>query len=594
MRSRRFLSRRAAVRGVIVLIVVCAMPAATSLSTATMSRSQGTASTCRARLGIATSSDWTTVRLLSGGSLQELTVISASAQVLSAGVDDDTLSLSQPLSRAEAGHRVELVVEALITGLEPEGTLVFEIERGHIGSTQVDVSSYQDEAPRVIAVLTWDGMTPSGRNAQTFDVSSEALIGTGFNEYTVIAQLNFWYFGPGQGGGFGDGKGNRETPLTPLLGDYWSNDPSVVHQQIEWAVEYGVDAFSIEWTIPRGMPSCCASMEDTLDDVFLKSSNIHKIRWAVFYDFILRIDQTPGLDVDLGRIDFDRAEVYDIFVADFVHFAKKYFGHPQYLTVGGRPVIYIWATNSYIGDLAGAIQEARGRVSELGFDVFIVGDEVCFDCFDADHAALFDGSSTFTFLIPGLDVSTWSDVGDAAAAVNSAFQWWRDQLAGRRVTGREELVNFQPAWAPQYDERYVRFDRPAYVPARSRDQVVEMAMVARRHAQPVGTCGQKLVWLNTWNCWGETTTVEPTADLGPKYPAGNYQFDMLEVVREVFGRETFYTSPLPCWGTSSDTEGGSESATQNARHGNDRDGDGVPDDEDYCPDWPGNPETNGC
>jgi len=28
--------------------------------------------------------------------------------------------------------------------------------------------------------------------------------------------------------------------------------------------------------------------------------------------------------------------------------------------------------------------------------------------------------------------------------------------------------------------------------------------------------------------------------------------------------------------------------------GNDRDGDGVPDDEDFCPDWPGSPETSGC
>ena len=72
-----------------------------------------------------------------------------------------------------------------------------------------------------------------------------------------------------------------------------------------------------------------------------------------------------------------------------------------------------------------------------------------------------------------------------------------------------------------------------------------MAMVARKHAQPVGSSGQRFVWLNTWNNWAETTTVEPTANLGPKYPAGNYQFDMLEVVREVFGRETFYTSPQP-------------------------------------------------
>jgi len=26
----------------------------------------------------------------------------------------------------------------------------------------------------------------------------------------------------------------------------------------------------------------------------------------------------------------------------------------------------------------------------------------------------------------------------------------------------------------------------------------------------------------------------------------------------------------------------------------DRDGDGVPDAQDYCPDYPGQPETNGC
>lgn len=66
-----------------------------------------------------------------------------------------------------------------------------------------------------------------------------------------------------------------------------------------------------------------------------------------------------------------------------------------------------------------------------------------------------------------------------------------------------------------------------------------MAEVARKHAEPVGSEEQKLIWLNTWNNWAETATVEPTANLGPKYPAGNYQFDMLEVVRDVFGPETY-------------------------------------------------------
>lgn len=71
------------------------------------------------------------------------------------------------------------------------------------------------------------------------------------------------------------------------------------------------------------------------------------------------------------------------------------------------------------------------------------------------------------------------------------------------------------------------------------DQVLAIAEMARRHAEPVGSQEQQLIWVNTWNCWGETTTIEPTVDLGPKYPAGNYHFDMLEVVLEIFGPMTY-------------------------------------------------------
>lgn len=159
-------------------------------------------------------------------------------------------------------------------------------------------------------------------------------------------------------------------------------------------------------------------------------------------------------------------------------------------------------------------------MSALGYDVFIVGDEVCAGCFNRQHASLFDGSSTFTMLIPGLDPGTLGDVGKAAVEVDGVFRWWRDQLAGLKVAGREDLVNFQPAWAPQYDDRSGDLGHFTYVPALSKEQVIAMAEVARKHAEPLGKNGLKLIWLNTWNCWGETTTVEPTANLGPKYPAG--------------------------------------------------------------------------
>lgn len=491
------------------------------------------------RIRITTTSDWTTLSLVRGAILDNYEILSSSAEASVANFDQDLFVVMQPIDQAEAGQSVELVADLSITEDGLGEDLVFEIDRGHIGKTTVDISNFACGQPSVIETLTWAGIQPSGKNIQRFTMPIARLFEPTQNEYIVIAQHNFWYFGPDQGGGFGDGKGNRETPLTPFLGDYWSSDPDVMYQQIEWAAEYGVDAFSIEWTTPRGTVGCCASMEDTLDDVFLKSPNIHKVRWVIFYDFVLRLDQTPGLQQYVDRLDFDEPEVYDTLVSDFKHFAQKYFSHPQYLTIDGRPVIYIWATNAFVGDLEGALREAREEVTALGYDVFIVGDEVVADRFDPHHASLFDGSSTFTFLIPGLDPRSWKDVSDAATAVDRTFERWRVNLEGLKVIDRDEYVNFQPAWAPQYDDRIVKPNGGTYVPAMSKEQVIAMAEVARKHAQPVGSQDQKLIWLNTWNCWAETTTIEPTANLGPKYPAGNYQFDMLEVVREVFGAETF-------------------------------------------------------
>lgn len=500
----------------------------------------------RAQLSITTSSDWTTIRLREG-IWHSFSVISASTQAEVGEVNQGMINLSQPLSRAEAGEDVELVLEVYFSELEPGGTLVFEIERGFLGSTQVEIQQVIEDSPHFITQFSWEGIQPAGTNSQQFEVAADAFLDPTPNEYVVIAQLNFWYYGPGIYGGFENGDGSRNSPFIPRLGyTYNAGDPEVVYQQIEWAVDYGVDAFSIEWTTPRGV-GCCGSMEDTLDDVFLKSPNLHKIRWAIFYDFILRLGQTEELHWDFSDpINFNQPFIYETFVDDFVHFAEKYFHHPQYLTVDGRPVIYIWATNNYIGDFAGAMQEARARVAELGYDVFIVGDEVCMGCFRPGHAALFDGSSTFTFLIPGVDNHYADNVGKAAEAVDWAFDWWRNQIADLTVTGREEPVVFQPAWAPQYDESWIDYiPNPIQVPAESKQQVLEMAQVVKKHAEPAGEEQLRLIWLNTWNCWGESTTVEPTIDEGPKYPTGNYGFDMLEVVEEVFGGETYYTSPRP-------------------------------------------------
>ena len=120
------------------------------------------------------------------------------------------------------------------------------------------------------------------------------------NEYITIAQLNLWFHGPGCYGGFEafDCSGKRNTSLTPALGvTYDSASKDVINQQIDWATAYGVDAFSIEWTTPRGVSG---SPEDILDNNFLKAPNLHKIRWCIFYASCVAHPANAGVE---GRFE---------------------------------------------------------------------------------------------------------------------------------------------------------------------------------------------------------------------------------------------------------------------------------------------------
>jgi hypothetical protein len=377
----------------------------------------------------------------------------------------------------------------------------------------------------------------------TSTVESTSTLIPGPNEFVTIAQLNLWFHGAGCYGGFEafNCSGKRSTVLTPLLGKtYDSASATVIEQQIEWASEYGVDAFSIEWTTPRGVPN---SVEDILDDHFLKAPNLSKVRWCIFYDLILRLQQTPNLHVDLSRgVDFNDPDVYNTFVADFEHFSKKYFKQNEYLKIDGRPVVYIWGTWNATGRYTDAFEEARKKASDLGYDVYIVGDIIRTDHFYPDLASVYDANTNFLFFTPG-SPTTAKNVAEAATNLDSILTQWEKKISSLNVNGRDEKVILQPGFAPQYNDVLFRknnnISSPTYIPAESKDQVIQMARVVSQHAQPVGSQQWKLVWLNTWNNWAETTTFEPTLDSGPKYPSGNYQFDMLEVIREVFGSKTF-------------------------------------------------------
>ncbi|MCL4251165.1 MAG: hypothetical protein KJ065_23650 [Anaerolineae bacterium] len=132
--------------------------------------------TVRVRYRIVTSSDWTTFRLVSGADWMRPSSIAASETATFAGLEADHFLLQQPIERAQSGEQVEMSVEVSLANVDSESTLVFEIERGHIGATTVELSIYAGEALAGHQSFTWDGINPGARNAQVVEVNAAELI----------------------------------------------------------------------------------------------------------------------------------------------------------------------------------------------------------------------------------------------------------------------------------------------------------------------------------------------------------------------------------------------------------------------------------
>lgn len=134
--------------------------------------------TYRARIHVRTTSDWTTLNVVSGGAWIRLERVSASDDVVQAYVETgDCLALIQSLDDAIAGKEVEMVFDVLFTGLDPAGKLVLSIERGSIGVTNVTVSNYVGAAPVDIKTIKWGGVT-TGRNSLKVEIPASALMNT--------------------------------------------------------------------------------------------------------------------------------------------------------------------------------------------------------------------------------------------------------------------------------------------------------------------------------------------------------------------------------------------------------------------------------
>jgi glycoprotein endo-alpha-1,2-mannosidase len=336
------------------------------------------------------------------------------------------------------------------------------------------------------------------------------------SQYTVIANYYPWY-GGSENPHWPEGVAHK-----PWIGYYYSGSPSVVKQQIDLASQYGVDVFSISWT---GIDS---ASEKKIKAGFLKAPNLDQIRFCILYETQIRLGERG----EAVRFDFNNSATRQKFLADLVYLAKQYFGHPSYFKIQGRPVVQLYLARGFYGEFPSLLDEARQQLRALGWNPYFVGDSIYYGKNDLYLASQFDAATSYNLYSGGLSEEGIRTTGQLALSLRPFFWNFQYQLRDLIVEGKNATVDFQPCVIPQFDARISRHTDTALL-AQSKEEVKQMFLVAREILD--AKSGPKVVWITSWNEWHEGTSIEPTVTQGKKYPGGNYGYDFLEAVSEIFG-----------------------------------------------------------
>ncbi len=143
-------------------------------------------------------------------------------------------------------------------------------------------------------------------------------------------------------------------PRKPLWGYVNEADPFVMEMEIECAAAHGVNVFIYDWYWYDNRPF----LENCLNDGYLKARNNDKVK---FYIMWANHDANNGWNKDLsddfndtviwtGKVDFPRFKT----AVDRV--IEKYFSHPSYYKIDGKPIFMFYDLYNLIEGLGGVEQ----------------------------------------------------------------------------------------------------------------------------------------------------------------------------------------------------------------------------------------------
>ena len=280
----------------------------------------------------------------------------------------------------------------------------------------------------------------------------------------------------------------------PILGLYNSQDKIVINKHIDWATGHGIDCFVLSWWGPY-------SFEDETIKIILNSDLAKDIKLAILYESLGRLRYSSVN----GEISINLNDTYNrqVLVNDFDYINKNYFLHPSYMRIDEKPVIFIYLSRVFGGDMEGVINNLRSK-----YNVFIVADEVYWqnpkEPEVIERIKLYDGVTAYN-MHTNID---WI-IEDFENNVSDKYREWLEVI-------KTLNIYFVPSSIPGFDDREVRTGN---IPIpRSIERFMKHLDIAVSNSYPT----PKMILITSFNEWHENTQIEPSV---------NYELDYLKLLK---------------------------------------------------------------
>ena len=315
---------------------------------------------------------------------------------------------------------------------------------------------------------------------------------------------------------------------------------TVIQKHIEWSEQYGIDLWAVSWWGDL-QPFTTRVLRDYVATQLLG----HNVKYCIFMEFLVHPDK-DNLPTNLGVREID------LLIGYFTELANDHFGHPNYFKFNGKPVVFLYSTFNYFGDLGGAFGQVRAAIQDLGYDIYLIGDEMGYGLADpspVDHMSFLDAT---THYVRHLEPSENGYPAESGFLLGLADNFNREALMAEDlgiavVPNVSPGINTRGLWQEEqllneYNPILARQVEPGATNTSTFEEEI-------RIMRTFSDSALKMIWITSWNEWLEDTQIEPTIVAPPTTTddsqtgalfTGNFSYEgygtkFLEIVDELLG-----------------------------------------------------------